>query len=91
MTNGAFEQTNDCQPSSRWKLSITLGGLVALDPNLSFVYEVTQGELAGSEVTGTFGTQGNVMGTLSYKARFVEGGTTYTCANVTSWSAKLQR
>ena len=52
---------------------------------------MTTGELAGSQVTGTFDTEGNVKGALSFTARFDYQGRTYTCANVTSWSAKLQR
>lgn len=91
VTNGKFEQIVTCQPDSRFRLSITLGSTVPIGPDLSFTYDVTRGELTGSQVKGTFDTAGNVRGPLTFMARFDYEGTTYTCQNQTNWSAKIQR
>ena len=88
--NGRFEQTTDCSGGARFRLSITLGSRVPL-ANLAFVYSVTQGELAGSEVKGTFDTAGNVSGSLVMKASFDHEGSHYTCESTTDLSAKIQR
>jgi len=90
VTNGKFEQTTDCTPSSRFGLSITLGAQVQL-ADLKFRFAVGSGELAGSSVEGTFDAEGNVKGSLVMRAIFTDGGTQYTCESRTSWSAKLQR
>ena len=90
VTNGKFEQTTDCSPSARFRLSITLGGQVRLG-DLKFRYDVGSGGLAGSSVEGTFDIDGNVTGTLVMRASFTEGGTQYTCESTTTWSAKIQR
>jgi hypothetical protein len=90
VTNGRFEQTTDCNPPSRFQNSITLGSLVTLS-DLKFTYAVTSGDLAGSVVSGTFDTAGNVKGSLVMKASFDYEGRHYTCESSTNWSAKIQR
>jgi Ca2+-binding RTX toxin-like protein len=91
VTTGRFEQTTNCTPDSRFQLSITMGTEQVTLSSLRFTHRVTDGDLAGSEVSGTFDTQGNVTGTLFMKAALDYEGTRYTCESKTTWSAKIQR
>ena len=90
-TKANFEQTTDCEPSSRFRLTITFGGQVTLSPELRFSFAVTSGQLAGSRIEGSVDTQGNAQGTLEMRAAFDHEGTRYTCGSTTTWTANLGR
>jgi Ca2+-binding RTX toxin-like protein len=88
-TNARFEQTTDCQPGSRFRLTITFTGQRPVNAaNLTFQYDVTAGELAGSQIAGQLDTQGNARGTLVMKANFDYQSTRYSCESKTNWTAK---
>ena len=90
-TKARFEQTTDCEPDSRFRLTITFGGQVPVTPDLKFSYVVGGGELVGSRIDGSVDTQGNAQGSLEMRASFDHEGTRYTCASTTTWTATLGR
>ncbi len=90
-TKANFEQTTDCEPDARFRLTITFGGQVRLGPDLKFSYPVPSGELAGSRIEGFVDTQGNAQGSLEMRASFDYEGARYTCGSTTTWTANLGR
>ena len=90
-TKARFEQTTDCSPDGRFRLTITFGGQVPLTSDLRFTYAVASGDLAGSRIDGSVDTQGNAKGSLLMKASIDHEGTRYACESSTDWTATLQR
>lgn len=90
-TKANFEQTSNCEPDARFRLTITFGGQVRLSPELTFSYPVPSGDLAGSRIDGSVDTQGNAQGSLEMRASFDYQGTRYTCGSSTTWTANLGR
>jgi hypothetical protein len=91
VTNANFEQTTDCEPDARFRLTITFGGRVPLTSSLTFSYLVGGGELADSRIDGSVDGQGNARGSLVMKASFDYEGAHYTCESTTNWTATLGR
>ena len=52
-TNAKFEQTTDCQPDTRFRLTITFGGQLPVTADLKFSYVVGSGDLTGSRIDGS--------------------------------------
>jgi Ca2+-binding RTX toxin-like protein len=89
-TKAHFAFTTDCTPSSRWTVTIDLNGYATVQPDLSFTYTVTSGNVTGTVFSGTLDTQGNAQGKVHVESAFDENGTHYTCAGDTTWKATFQ-
>ena len=91
MTNMTFTFTADCVPSAKLTDTITYGGTLPINPDLSIT---ANGSGPGFTVTfgGRFAPDGaSVAGTLSVHLALDDGGTHYVCdAGNTGWSASFQ-
>jgi hypothetical protein len=88
VANAKFQQTTNCEPSGRFRFTITFPGPVPITSDLKFTYLETSGELAGSKIDGVFDTAGNGKGSLWMKASFDYEGSHYSCTSLTDWTAK---
>ena len=88
-TNAVFGLKTPCQPPSTLTVTLKTSGLVPIQPDLTFDFEDTSGQLSGSYVKGQLDTAGHAQGVVHVAAAFDYKGTHYTCSFDTDWTARL--
>jgi hypothetical protein len=87
-TNGIFQLKAPCSPPATLNETITVSGLIPIQPDLTFDIEVTSGSLTGSFIKGKLDTVGGATGVVHVQDEVDYNGTHYSCRMDTEWSAK---
>jgi hypothetical protein len=88
-TNAVFEIKTQCTPDAIFTATFSTTGATPIKPDLTFSYDVTSGEEAGSYLRGTFDTAGSAAGVVHIALSFNYEGTHYDCRFDTEWTAKI--
>ena len=80
----------ECNPTATGTVNYTTGGAAVVQADNSFDFEVASGDQAGTFAKGTIMGNGTAAGTLNVHSVLSSGGTTYTCALTTDWTATKQ-
>lgn len=88
-TNAVFEIRTDCKPDAIFKVTFSTTGATPIKPDLTFSFDATSGEEAGSYLRGKFDTAGSAAGVVHIAMSFNYEGTHYDCQFDTEWTAKI--
>jgi hypothetical protein len=88
-TNAVFEIKTECTPDAIFTATFSTTGATPIKPDLTFSYDVTSGEEAGSYLRGKFDTTGGAAGVVHIALSFNYEGTHYDCRFDTEWTAKI--
>lgn len=89
VTNALFEIKTQCTPDSIFTARFSTTGATPIRLDLTFSYDVTSGEEAGSYIRGKFDTAGRAAGVVHIASSFDYEGTRYNCLFDTEWTARI--
>jgi Ca2+-binding RTX toxin-like protein len=87
-TNAIFGFRSNCTPDGAVSGDLTTSGDTPIKPDLTFDFEATSGDFAGSYIKGKLDAAGNASGVVHIVVEFDYNGTHYSCPFDTEWTAK---